>query len=465
MQPNDVRPYQKWHWAGDQIAYDTIIPASRAVPGTRKRWYPIDIREYLTTQGNAVIRKAVREIVGELNKSDQAKFLSEAPGSFDFRADAVVEYTSRLEYRPLGRRFDQWLFPDETLAVQGGDCEDLAFLLAALLEATGISSYCIRVALGRVTHHDISGRVNRSDHAWVVYLNEAGAWEILEPLAISSKTHRRGRREKTKRELGAIEYTPYFVFNREHLWRVRGPHKHAGLELPQYLGTRRFWKEFRPLFAAKVHEGIFDEALVGMSASDLRTVKRTSLMVDVNVLSYDPRDHFDFAYIKEGWDLVKSRLKTGELRDFALAAHSIGDFYAHSFYADFANTDAAGNLIPYDPDRPNLKASPEYDFSGYQGLPGCSEGAAEAAASWRGELISGQWWRWFTTLPDELQNSKDFAHHRCLPDHDEVAVDDVIPKSQQRHYQKGSEYTTQFRQRRKAAIDHIRQVYQKWQPA
>jgi Transglutaminase-like superfamily len=377
----------------------------------------------------------------------------------------VAEYVgSNLSYRPTGRNFDEWLFPDETLALKAGDCEDLAFLLAALLEASGISSYCIRVALGSVTRRGHNGNVKQTDHAWVVYQNESGAWEILEPLAVTGKKQHKQKAEPSQsslRVLDEIEYTPYFVFNRNHLWRIRSSDSAAQLPLADYLGSRKFWVGFNPLFAVKVHEGIYDEALQGIAPGDLRAIKRASLIADVNVLAYDPRDHFDFAYIAEGWSRVQQRLATGDLHDFAYALHAVADFYAHTVYADLGQKDASGGLVPYDPASPNLTASPAYDFSPYQPLAGCSETLAQAAADWNGKLISGQWWRWYTTFPDELKSSPDFAHRRCLPDHDAMAVDSPIAGTAQRRYA-GTEYTQQFQLRRAAAVQHIRQIYQAW---
>jgi hypothetical protein len=201
-----------------------------------------------------------------------------------------------------------------------------------------------------------------------------------------------------------------------------------------------------------------------MAAADLKTVKRASLMADVDVLAYDPRDHFDFGYIDESWQRALGRLGSGSLHDFAYAVHAIGDFYAHSFYADFAQRDASGNLVPYNPANPNLTAPPSYDFSRYAPLPGCSANPQQAAAEWGGRLISGQWWRWYTTFPDDLENSLDFSRHRCLPDHDQVAVDSATPKKEQLHYS-GDEYRRQFKLRYGAAVAHIRQVYQDWKAA
>jgi transglutaminase-like putative cysteine protease len=50
--------------------------------------------------------------------------------------------------RTTSRDYDTWLFPDETLALKRGDCEDISFLIASLLIASGISPYTVRVAIG-----------------------------------------------------------------------------------------------------------------------------------------------------------------------------------------------------------------------------------------------------------------------------------------------------------------------------
>ncbi|MCL5096582.1 MAG: hypothetical protein M1608_03415, partial [Candidatus Omnitrophica bacterium] len=145
LQTTQVRPYQKWHWAGDEIVHDTIIPASRYVPDTRpKKRFDIDIREYLSIAGNAVVRRELRNLIDGLPADGQNRFFIGAQGNFDFRADKITQHFGRLKYIPVGRGFDTWMFPDETLARGGGDCEDLAFLMAALLESAGISQFCIR---------------------------------------------------------------------------------------------------------------------------------------------------------------------------------------------------------------------------------------------------------------------------------------------------------------------------------
>src|SRR5262249_15989271 len=129
---------------------------------------------------NAVILRALDQLTVGLDAASRARFSSRAPGSLDYRARKIAEHVGALAYRAEGRGVDQWLFPAETLAAGGGDCEDLSFLLAAMLEAAGISPYCIRVALGSIVVHGEDER--RWDHAWVVYQSEIGVWSILEPI-------------------------------------------------------------------------------------------------------------------------------------------------------------------------------------------------------------------------------------------------------------------------------------------
>ncbi|MBZ5497445.1 MAG: hypothetical protein LAP85_13675 [Acidobacteriia bacterium] len=469
MQTSHVRPYQKWNWAGDEIVHDTVIPASRTLPGGKRKHYPIDLREFLSIEDNAVVRKHLEMLIDELPGPARAGFFSRESGTFDLRLAKVAAYMSRFHYRWSPRRFDQWLFPEETLALGGGDCEDLAFLLAALLEASGISPYCLRVALGTVVNHTGPQKTERWDHAWVIYQNEGGAWELLEPVALvheGRRAHpsRPARPIRLRQKHPDVEYVPHFVFNRNHVWRLHAAESAAARTLTDYVGTRKdreFWQSYKPRFAAKVHWSIFDEALAGMPDDDLERVKRASLWVDTDVLRYDPRDHFDFAYIDAAWDRVRRRLATGDLTDFALAAHAIGDFYAHSFYADFAPAQGDGSIEPFDPMHPPPPDQLVYDFQSFIPLPGCQSTPGQAAAHWKGSLISGQWWRWFTTFPDDLETSPDFSWHRCLPDHDMVAVDGPNPKPEQRHYA-GNEYLRQFNLRRNAAIEHIRSVYASW---
>jgi hypothetical protein len=476
MQMTGLRAYQKWHWAGDEIVHDAVIPAARRIPNTRRQSYPIDIRGFLSIESNAVLRHALQRITGRLTAEEARRFSDRRAGSFDFRARAIQRFLSEeVRYIRSARGFDEWLFPEETLARGGGDCEDLAFLLAALLEESGISRTCIRVALGRLVDHR-SGEGGY--HAWVVYQCEDGGWEILEPVSLnrSGRTARDSRHKRLARgpvkgrpAAGAsgrsdIEYLPHFVFNRDHLWRIRSRERRAAMEFKKYLGFRidRFWTKFDPAFAVKAHEHIFDHALAGiLSPEDISRVKHQSFVVDVNVLDYDPRDHFDFAYIPEGWQRVRDRLAGGSVADFGLAAHAIGDFYAHSFYGHCVPPGPDGRLPLYDPAAPPDLSGVVYDFSNLP-VPDCAQGPREAADLWQGRLISGQWWRWYTAYPDELQTQAQLAPRRCLPDHDAVAVDSRTCPDGHRLYPTVRQYKRQFELRLDAATRHVRQEAERW---
>lgn len=467
MQATPVKPHQHFRWAGDEIVHDPIVPAARSVPVARgKRGYAVDIREFLGIRGSALIRKQVSELRKSLSDDERLLFDSRVAGAFDFRARAVVDFMGReLAYVPGSRRADNWLVPSETLAARGGDCEDLAFVLASMLEQSGISSYCIRVAFGRVTRSGGGEREKSWDHAWVVYMNEGGAWEILEPLAAIGNARKKPRRAARKREgitTESYEYAPHFVMNRHHLWRVRTSQDAAARPLTDYLGERRFFDEFDPTFATSVHNSIYRGALDGISTGELAHVERSSLIVDANTLAYDPRDHFDFAYIDQGWARVARRLKTGNIGDFALALHAIADFYAHSTYADFGvrrpRTDA---LVPYDPTTKRLARTPTYDFSAYTPIPGTTKSAADAVRPWQGKIISGQWWRWYTTYPADLKGKAELALRRTLPDHDAISVDGSSRESGHKRYDE-AEFQFQFADRRAAAVEHIRSVWHGW---
>jgi len=473
MHTSAITPQQKWRWAGDAIVTDSAIEGARTVPGSRKRGYRVDIREFLGLHGSAVVRGALDELRKDLSADDAARFGSRAPGSFDLRASLVTDFVARkVKYVGRGRLARDWLFPAETLAAREGDCEDIAFLLAAMLEASGISPYCLRVAFGTV--HVAEGTGEREhDHVWVVYFNEAGAWEILEPVLAGRVRGKKPAKPKAARG-GAthleVDYAPHFVMNRAHLWEVRTKRRTrraAAATIGDYLGERRFWRGFDPTFAASVHEGIFDDALAGlMSAAQIARVKRVSLAIDVDTLEYDPRDHFDFAYIDDGWARVDRRVRGGDFDELARALHGVGDFYAHSTYADFGARDRNGNLLPYDPRTRALAQAPAYDFRPYfdahGAFPGSDVSAGAAAAMWAGQIISGQWWRWYTTYPNDIQTKAELARHRALPDHDWLAVDGPKPHSGHVHYDDEATYATQFADRRACAVRHVRSVWQDW---
>lgn len=465
MRQSAVRSHQQWNWSGDEIVFEPVVDASRYLPDGTRRRYRIDLREFVGAAGNAVVRAKLNALIDTLPVEQRDSFRHNTPGSFDLRATHLLNVVRGIPYRSRERSLDAWFFPEETLSRGQGDCEDRAFLLAALLLESGISGYCVRVAMGHIRDHMATNR-REFDHVWVMYKDEGGAWEIMETVAEPTEAKTSSRkpskratsgRPKTAKEVD-LEYIPHFVLNRDHLWRVRSGTASAARPIVNYLEEREFWEGFSPAFGASVHESIVQRALgTKVSAGTLARLNRVSLLADVNVLTYDPREHFDFAYVAHGWRLIRERLKTGSITDLGLSAHAIADFYAHTLYAEFAPRKKDGSIALFDPAAPDFKNC-RYDFSGYE-LPGSRLDAVRAAKLWSGNLISGQWWRVYTTFPDKLQNAPDFWKHRCLPDHDAIAVDTPMPKSKHRRYDE-VEHQVQFALRYQAAVAHIRLAYE-----
>ncbi len=510
LQTSLVKPWDSWNWEGDEIVHLPIVPAKRPIPGSRtNKGYPIDIREYLTTTNNAVVGERLRRVIDALPYSDQARFRSKTAGSFDYRADTILASFGDLSYRSRANVAagcpDAWLYPDETLAQGGGDCEDLAFLLAALLMAAGISSYCVRVALGSLHITLPSGKAQKHDHCWVMYQNEGAVWEIFEPM-----TKVRGRPGKarvgTARRLAQhLEYVPHYVFNVDHLWQIHSPYFNRAERFDDYCHERQFWRKFDPSFAAGVHNTIYDEALDGrIPASALNAIKRKSLWLDANILAYDPRDHFDNGYIPESWDRVNTRLAAFQADNtdwdtFGAAVHAIGDFYAHSCYVHFAVLQNLGSstgqaavyapggslvappqytAVPADPSLPPFDfASGEFSMN----TELWTETEAAAAEQWAGQLISGRYaqkydpkatfWEGFTSIPTALAQAPGFATRGGLPHHDEIAVDAPQIGPRHRLYRASSSgpadrqaYANQFLWRRNTAIQHVQKaLLDNWQ--
>ncbi|MFO0599720.1 MAG: transglutaminase-like domain-containing protein [Myxococcaceae bacterium] len=476
FQPTAVRPWHKWRWSGDLII-PSVVPAARTVPGGGP--FAIDIREYLSIEGDAVVRRFVQDRLKGASDAETRRFATSEKGHFDHRARRVREWVGELEHQSKGRAARDWLFPAETIENEGGDCEDLAFLIAALLEAVGISSACIRVALGYLVEHAPGREEERHDHAWVMYLDEGGVWQIFEPLALLPKKATRAHRKAVGGT--QVEYVPWAVFNRQHLWRVRTPHgenrpskrrKPSSRASKQradesafvdFLEARTFWKRFNPTFATGVHNGIYEHALgMHLDAHQLQLVRDASFWTDANVMTYDPRDHFDFAYIDAGWDRVEERLREPDLTEFARAAHAICDFYSHTLWAHpSVNAPQGGRLPLYDRATADFAAL-TWNFSQWGDRPGCDHTLQHAEDTWQGQLISGQWWRWFTTYPDELERPAELTPRFCLPDHDALSVDSDHAHDTHRLFTNPAEYTRQFELRRDAAARHVEQAFVEW---
>jgi hypothetical protein len=139
-------------------------------------------------------------------------------GTFDMRAWRIWDFVARtVEYvtdkRSCGLE-DFWLFPEETLMLRKGDCEDSSFLLAAMMLASGISEHCVRVVLGKVVSSDGS-----YGHAWVVYQSEDGRWCLLES-TLDSVPSRLVTADSLAQAGNKYQYQPQFCLNAVHLWSI-----------------------------------------------------------------------------------------------------------------------------------------------------------------------------------------------------------------------------------------------------
>ncbi len=479
----------RWNWDGDEIINTPIITSARTLPGT-KTSYDIDIREFLLIKDNAIVARALGEILDELPNDEKILFRSRRSGSFDFRVRVIIDNVSRrFHHKPGDRKYDAWLFPDETFANRGGDCEDRAFLLASLLLASGISGYVVRIALGKVYNEETR---TSFDHVWVMYRNEAGIWMRLEPLIYSPQaTMKRSKIaavatiDRTKR----YEYIPLFAFNDAHMWRFKS-NVEPSATLPDYLGKRKFWKKYNPAFAMGIHLNLIDTALQAMKEGDRRYVSQLNIELD-GPSGYSPLDHFDNAYIVEGWQLLQQRIKSkGNLNEFAYAVHSIADFYAHTSYAQFAKRPTTNkialfdgspqNIIsgpnPYDVEPFKLSDATRFSINPFFYKDGTNRNAAIKYCT-KMKIISGRyaqtkdpyqgWWeQMFYYIPYRLRTAPGFSSRGALPHHNEIAVDapaknGTIP-ADHRLYTDSPTYQKQFNVRVDAARRHIVELYKQW---
>jgi hypothetical protein len=522
---NNIENLKKWNWDGDVIIHNPIVPSSRPAVGEASGDdYDIDVREFLVTEKNALIQRVLKKEIERFIRLDlkgkPAFFRSKSERSFDYRAHVILAWVSeKIAYLDKEVK-DSWQFPDETIHLKNGDCDDRALLLASLLISSGISPFNVRVALGQV---EISGNgeTKKFGHMWVMYKSESGKWILLEPLVSSNPE----MDQKTLASLPAsedcfgspdveitTEYVPHYLFNDCHLWGVLNPGQEQNFQ--KELKRRKTWSKFNPKFAGEVHRGILRMALKDAPAEVLKAAERHfsravlgfigPIVDDYDRGKYNPLVHFDNCFISESWDLVNKNLgkfkNEGNLDAFFCAAHSIADFYAHTSYVHFAsiiqNPDEKKDCPRlYDPQNPSFERAPSYypaqlpvvgfDLTGSQFTVNNKywKGADKSAIAkyWDGKIISGRYAQpedtWpgaesfitegiLSVIPKELLNSADFDKRGWAPHHNEIAVDNQkIPSSHVLYNHSNNDrlnkgnFKNQLKWRMNAAIEHIRMAY------
>lgn len=226
-----------YNWSGDTILRDTIMWDKRAVLGNTNVYIPTDIRQWLNSTSSEVIIRALQEL-----KLPQAR----EAGTFDLRAWTIWDYVARSVKYVTDKQFcgleDFWLYPEETLMLHKGDCEDSSFLLATLLLASGISEHCLRVVLGKVSSPD-----GAYGHAWVVYQNEAGAWCLLES-TLDTVPAQLAPADPFTQPGNSYLYQPQFCLNAAHLWSMT-PVK---AQIADYLKLRNKAKKAKTMAARTI---------------------------------------------------------------------------------------------------------------------------------------------------------------------------------------------------------------------
>src|SRR5512143_1952624 len=101
-----IEGLNRWNWDGDEIVQETIVPSSRAAVGSNRE-YDLDVRSYLATAHNAVLKRTLRHDVKEFLRDLEPTrfrrcwdlFQSGEPGAFDYRASVIPAFVAaRIRY-------------------------------------------------------------------------------------------------------------------------------------------------------------------------------------------------------------------------------------------------------------------------------------------------------------------------------------------------------------------------------
>ncbi|KYC51841.1 MAG: Transglutaminase-like superfamily protein [Candidatus Methanofastidiosum methylothiophilum] len=82
------------------------------------------------------------------------------------------------DYLTYDYRFEYWQFPEETLRLRTGDCEDQAILLCTLFRAKGYGPDDVKVVFGLTSAN--------TGHAWVELFYE-GNWVVFDPTSSANE--------------------------------------------------------------------------------------------------------------------------------------------------------------------------------------------------------------------------------------------------------------------------------------
>jgi predicted transglutaminase-like cysteine proteinase len=155
----------KTYW-NDKHPLKPIIYNGRAMPN-HKKIIPIDVRQMFWPKDHML--------------SDEIKKHSLDKGDFDNIAWLCQKYiVANYRYVPDIKNInfnEYWQFPNETLVLKLGDCEDGSLLMASLMTTAGIPEWRIRVNAGWA----INNNGKREGHGYVTYCRAMdNNWVVLD---------------------------------------------------------------------------------------------------------------------------------------------------------------------------------------------------------------------------------------------------------------------------------------------
>lgn len=159
-----------------------------------------DVREFIYAN-DYHLRQVASEITSIYNPQTEEQFVR-----------AVNSYiaNNNVKYETDDYQFkweDYWQFPEETIVLGKGDCEDTSILVASLLLSFNIPSYRVRVNLGLV--------YGQYGHAYVQYYNkEINDWLLVETTMPWKYT------QPLEKMSQHTEYKTYWAFNDQLAWCI-----------------------------------------------------------------------------------------------------------------------------------------------------------------------------------------------------------------------------------------------------
>lgn len=133
----------------------------------------------------------------------------------------VINHIRYVEDKKTSGIAEFWYFPHETLQLRKGDCEDGAFLLYAIMRASGIPYYKIRLRAGDVFSNDGSPL---GGHCNVQYFYEKGGyWVSLDWCFFQSTVPVEKRKDyKSDKLYGNEKLNTWFSWNEKLIFATRG---------------------------------------------------------------------------------------------------------------------------------------------------------------------------------------------------------------------------------------------------